>query len=250
MTRVTSVTQLPGALQAAKRAKVGVLEIQKDGVWVLSNDPADIWKILAIIGGFGLFGAFVWWLPGDDHTPPTWFLTVWTLCGIAFSAVCFWAAWYLRGDNIIAARIDPNADSVIFSPRRGKRPVRVPISRCFVQISQEVTTESPVARAGMPLGKNFPEFVNLMIGTGMTPGRDQQQATAGVHLPYVEVADGLAPLLALGPWAGVVMTDAHSALREVVMTQVRRCAGSTPIFIPRRAAECMFIHAPYRVYDP
>jgi len=251
MFRATSTHQLPEALQAAKRTKVGVRNIQKNGTWIVINDARDIWKLLALFGGVALFGTFVWWIPGTgDHMPPSWFLTLWTICGLAVTGTLFWGAWYLGGTSTIAARIDPGKGQIIFSRRKGERPVRVPIARCFVQIHQEVTTESPVSRTGMPLGKNFPKFVNLMVGTALTPGRDQQQATLATHLPYAEVAAALSPLLTLGPWAGIAMSDSEAALREVVMSQVRQIAGATPIYIPRRAAEVMFVSAPYRIYDP
>ena len=251
MFRVTSVTQLPEALQASKRAKTGVQDIQKNGVWIVGNDSSDTWKMVTVIGTFCLLGTFVWWIPGTGgHTPPAWFLAIWTTCGLAVTGICYWGAWHLSGNSAIAARIDPGKGIVIFSRREGKLPVRVAIDRCFVQIRHEVTTESPVARVGMPLGKNFPEFVHLMIGTALTPGRDQQQATLAIRLPYREVALGLAPLLELGAWAGIALIDSEAALRETVMSQVRHVAGTTPIYIPRRAAEVMFVTFPYRVYDP
>ncbi|PLY03698.1 MAG: hypothetical protein C0622_04095 [Desulfuromonas sp.] len=235
-------------MQATHRAKTGVRNIQRNGVWILISDPSDLWKITAIIGGFALFGSFVLLLPGDDN-PPQWFITIWTIIGVLFSGACFYGSWWLSRGNALVGRIEPQHGTVVFSPKKGARPLRLKIADCYVQISQVTTKESPVAGAGMPLGTNYPEFVGISVGTGFGPSRETQQAVVATYLPYAEVAEGLSPLLVLGPWKGIVMTDAHAALREVVMTQVRHCAGATPILIPRRAAECMALVAPYRVYD-
>lgn len=251
MNNGTKMQQLPEAMHANKRGGTGVGRIERNGVWVLSNDTSGLWKLTVFIGVFALFGIIVIWWP-EVHMPPIWFLLIMSLLMLAFSSACFWISFKLKKLSKVAARIDPHSQTITFTLKQGKAPVTVPISSCYIRISQLVVARSRVGSApasGNYSGWSRPKFVEVGIGKSLSNNLVDQQATVAMDLPYEELADGLEALIKLGSWAGIRMCE-DTALREVVMTQVRYEAQGIPIFIPRKAAACMSGPIPYRVFDP